>query len=138
MAAPQTWPLGISTWTLSPVASSVVKSVSPFTEPARPATSTASPTRNGRNSSSMTPAARFDSVPCSARPTAREAAPSTAMMLVVWMPKRCSTATPDKGQNRVFGEAADEADDRDVDPVGRGERPRHHALDEGRQPPAGD
>jgi len=51
-----------------------------------------SPMPNGRNITSMMPAARLLSVPCSARPMARPIAPSTAMKLVVSMPKVVSTA----------------------------------------------
>jgi hypothetical protein len=47
----------------------------------------------GRKISSMTPAARLESVPCKARPTARLAAPRMAMRLVVWMPNCESTAS---------------------------------------------
>ena len=41
----------------------------------------------------MTPAATLESAPCSARPIAREAAPSTAMIEVVRTPSCCRTAT---------------------------------------------
>ena len=40
----------------------------------------------------MMPEATFDRVPCRARPTASDAAPSTAMIEVVCTPSRCSTA----------------------------------------------
>lgn len=49
--------------------SSVMKSESDF------ATSMSSPIRNGRNSSSITPVAKLDKVPCSARPIGSEVAP---------------------------------------------------------------
>ncbi|KAG1060183.1 hypothetical protein G6F40_018082 [Rhizopus arrhizus] len=51
-----------------------------------------SPARMGRKISSMMPAAMFCSVPCNARPTARPAAPSTAIRLAVCTPKRARTA----------------------------------------------
>ncbi len=41
----------------------------------------------------MAPAAKFESVPWSARPTANPAAPSSAIIDVVWMPKRFNTDT---------------------------------------------
>ncbi len=47
----------------------------------------------GRKRSSITPAATFESVPCSARPTARPAAPKTAMRLAVWTPSSLRTAS---------------------------------------------
>ncbi|MNJ76265.1 hypothetical protein D3C77_735120 [compost metagenome] len=40
----------------------------------------------------MMPAAIFCSVPCKAKPTAKPAAPSTAIRLAVCTPKRASTA----------------------------------------------
>jgi hypothetical protein len=48
--------------------------------------------KNRKRISSTTPAATLDRVPCSARPTASEAAPRTAMIEVVCTPSRCSTA----------------------------------------------
>ncbi|CFN82605.1 Uncharacterised protein [Bordetella pertussis] len=53
---------------------------------------TYSPARIGRRISNMMPAAMFCSVPCRARPTARPAAPSTAIRLAVCTPKRANTA----------------------------------------------
>ena len=41
-----------------------------------------------RSATSSTPAARFDSEPCSASPMARPAAPMIAASEVVWMPNR--------------------------------------------------
>ena len=52
-----------------------------------------SPTRKGRWMRIITPAATFDSVPCSARPTASARPPSAAMMLVVCTPNWVSTVT---------------------------------------------
>ena len=61
--------------------------------PATPPVSMRSPIWNGRNSTSMMPAARLLSVPCSANPMAMPSAPRTATKLVVAMPKVVSTAT---------------------------------------------
>ena len=58
-----------------------------FTVPETESTSTKSPSLKGRNMIIITPAATFDSVPRSARP----AAPTTATMEVVWIPKVFST-----------------------------------------------
>src|SRR5690606_20556648 len=71
----------------------VVNNPMSSTVPPVPPMSTASPRRNGRSMSTMMPAATLARVPCSARPIARPAAPSSATMLVVCTPKRLSTAT---------------------------------------------
>ena len=71
----------------------MVNSPTSTTVPMVAPTSTFSPTRNGRSTSSMMPAAMLDSVPCSARPMARPAAPSAAMMDVVFTPNCASTVT---------------------------------------------
>ncbi len=47
----------------------------------------------GRSTINITPAAKFDSEPCSARPTARPAAPRTAITAVVLTPTVSSAAT---------------------------------------------
>jgi len=93
MAWPQTLPFGMMTCVLLSVTISVQNSDSPCTTPPLPPTLTEWPMRNGRKISSITPAARLVSVPCRARPIAREAAPRTATRLVVWMPNCDSTAS---------------------------------------------
>ncbi|MNY34569.1 hypothetical protein D3C86_1689190 [compost metagenome] len=90
---PQSLPLGTRRQTPSKVVSSVMNSPVSRTVPATPWASMYWPTRNGRSSTSMIPAAIFWSVPCSARPMARPAAPSMAMMLAVCTPNCDSTST---------------------------------------------
>jgi len=74
----------------------VVKTPISSVTPRVPATSTRSPTLNGRKISSITPAEKLDNVPWRARPIARPAAPSTATAEAVGMPKMPRTATPTK------------------------------------------
>ena len=71
----------------------VVNSPISRTEPDTLAASTQSPTLKGRRNSSISPAATFDNVPCSARPMARPAAPRTAIIDVVSTPKLPSVTT---------------------------------------------
>jgi len=52
-----------------------------------------SPTLKGRNSTSSTPDAKLDRDPCSARPTARPAAPTTATKEVVLTPSLSTAAS---------------------------------------------
>ena len=90
---PQTPPFGTMICTLSSVTSSVQNSDNSLTVPTLLPTCTLWPTLKGRKISSMMPAARLESVPCKASPTARLAAPMTATRLVVWMPNCDSTAS---------------------------------------------
>ncbi len=79
-------------FTLSGVLRVVVKIPISATVPLEPPATTKSPFLKGRKISSITPAAKFESVPCRARPMARPAAPSTATSEVVSIPNRLSTA----------------------------------------------
>ena len=80
------WPFGTMICLLSPVFRIVVNICTCNTTPAMPAASTKSPTRYGRNITIRTPDAKFASEPCKARPTARPAAPMTAISEVVCTP----------------------------------------------------
>ena len=84
---------GIEIKILSKVSIFVVNNPTSFTIPDEPAISTQSPVSNGRRISNITPAATFDKVPCRARPIARPAAPSTAIIEVVWIPNCPSDTT---------------------------------------------
>ena len=91
--SPHSLPLGMMMRALSSPSISVKNRLISHTEPPTLAVSMRSPIWKGRNSTSMMPAARLLSVPCSASPTAMPSAPSTATKLVVAMPKVVSTAT---------------------------------------------
>ena len=78
---------------LSGVVRIVEKTCTSSTEPATPPTSTNSPALKGRKRISMTPDAKLDSEPCSAKPIARPAAPTIAMNEPVWMPISPSAET---------------------------------------------
>ena len=86
-------PLGTMAVLFSGVSSTVVKIWISFTEPNSPCASIRSPTLYGLKSRISTPPAKLASVPCSARPTARPAAPSTATKLVVATPSIWITLT---------------------------------------------
>ncbi len=76
-----------------------------LTVPIMPLMITKSPTLIGRKKISITPAATFDSVPCSARPMARPAAPMIATTLVVRTPNEFNTnriANPTITYHRMF------------------------------------
>ena len=81
------WLLGMITRLLSPVFNTVVRICTSSTEPETPPPSIQSPTLYGRNSTISTPAAKFDSEPCNARPTARPAAPIRATSEAVLTPR---------------------------------------------------
>ena len=70
----------------------VWKILTASTLPVSPAIVTMSPARNGFSDTSITPEAMFDSESLSARPMARPAAPSTAIIDVIGTPITCSTA----------------------------------------------
>ena len=69
--------------TLSKVSIIVVNKPISRTDPDMPAASIQSPILNGRKNTSIRPAATLDKVPCNAKPIAKPAAPSTAMIEVV-------------------------------------------------------
>ena len=85
-------PFGITIILPSAVRIVVEKICTLCTVPATPPRSTYSPARNGRNSTSNTPAARLDREPCNAKPTAKPAAPSTAITDAVCTPTRPNAA----------------------------------------------
>jgi hypothetical protein len=78
--------------TLSGVLSTVEKRPISATDPETPDASTKSPRRKGRKIRSITPDAMFERVPCIARPMASPAAPTTAIIEVVSIPKSSRTA----------------------------------------------
>ena len=81
--------LGITTTRLSAVRSRVWNTRICSIVPSWPATWTKSPSRNGRSTISMMPAAMLDSESFIASAIARPAAPSTAMIEVTGTPNCC-------------------------------------------------
>ncbi len=86
---------------LSGVFSFVEKIKISSTIPATPPTSTKSPALNGLKVISNTPDAKLDNEPCSAKPTAKPAAPNTAIKLVVSIPTWLATATKSTTFNKT-------------------------------------
>ena len=86
MLPPMICPLGTVISLLSALRIVVAKTWTPSTVPATPPASTKSPDLKGRNSISITPAAKFPSEPWRAKPTARPAAAMTAANEVVLIP----------------------------------------------------
>ena len=96
MLSPVSFEFGTMTALLSGVRMLVVNRAISSTVPASPAPMMKSPTLKGRKMISMMPAAKFDSEPCKAKPTARPAAPMMAIKDVVWIPiwpRAASTTT---------------------------------------------
>src|SRR3569833_2877993 len=92
IGAAMIWPFGIVISRLSAVTRIVWKILIASTTPVYLPITTVSVTLYGRSTISITPAAKFDSEPWSARPTARPAAPSTATTAVVLTPTVSSDA----------------------------------------------
>jgi hypothetical protein len=88
MVAPKIAPLGIMIRRPSPVSMLVWKRSISLITPEFPPTTTPSPTLKGRNTSNITPAARFERLPWNPRPIARPVAPINAAKLAVWTPNR--------------------------------------------------
>ncbi len=84
-------PLGTITVLLSGVFSTVLKIWMLSTVPETPCASMYSPARNGRRNRIRAPPAKLARLPCRARPTARPAAPSTAINDVVSIPTMPAT-----------------------------------------------
>ncbi len=93
MVPPVTWPFGTTIRMLSGELITVLKIWIAWTVPLTPPISTKSPTRKGLKTSRSTPEAKFAREPCRARPTARPAAPRTAMNEAVCTPTRSRAAT---------------------------------------------
>ena len=79
-------------WRLSPLRRVVEKMPIVSITPLLPPASTKSPWRKGLKINSMTPAAKFASEPCKAKPIAKPAAPTTATREAVCTPNRPSAA----------------------------------------------
>jgi len=75
--------LGTISFLLSGALRTVVKIPISATEPIVPPAMIKSPILNGLKINIKTPAAKLDNEPCSAKPTAKPAAPSTAIKEVV-------------------------------------------------------
>jgi len=84
--------LGTMIFWLSGVCTVVAKMPMSWTAPVTPPALITSPRSNGRKMRIITPLAKFDRLPCSARPTANPADANSATRLVVSIPTAPSEA----------------------------------------------